>query len=225
MIVYKLTNQEMQTCGGFQWKLGEIKEASGEGPLCSSGWLHSYEDPLLAVLHNPIHAAINSPRMFTADTLGGRVLYDLQLKLGSTQLVLLEEIRVPQITTAQRVAYGILCALEVCKSDHFTSWAERWLSGEDRSADAAAAAAWREARAATWANAAARAARAVEADAAWSRAAEAAGWAALAAWVARTAAAAAWAATAAAREANAVGDSLDLSKIAEKAMTYQGELK
>ena len=208
MIVYKLTNQEMQTCGGFQWKLGEIKEASGEGPLCSSGWLHSYEDPLLAVLHNPIHAAINSPRMFTADTLGGRVLYDLQLKLGSTQLVLLEEIRVPQITTAQRVAYGILCALEVCKSDHFTSWAERWLSGEDRSADAAAAAAWREARAATW-----------------SRAAEAAGWAALAAWVARTAAAAAWAATGAAREANAVGDSLDLSKIAEKAMTYQGELK
>lgn len=181
MLVYKLTDQKMQTLGGFQWEAGKIREASGDGPLCSKGWLHAYESPPLAVLHNPIHANIANPRLFSADTLDGEILRDGMMKLGSTRLVLLEEIPLPQISLTQRAAYGILCALEVYREPSFVFWASRWISGEDRSA--------------------------------------------LAAWVARTAAAAAWAATAAAREANAVGDSLDLSKIAEKAMTYQGELK
>jgi len=56
--IYKLTDQDMQTWKGFQWELNKWYETSGEGPLCSEGWLHGYEDPLLAMLHNHIHANI-----------------------------------------------------------------------------------------------------------------------------------------------------------------------
>ena len=47
----------------------------------------------------------------------------------------------------QKVAFGILCSLEVCQSPEYRRWAEDWLSGTDRSARAARAA-WAAARAA-----------------------------------------------------------------------------
>jgi hypothetical protein len=50
----------------------------------------------------------------------------------------------PKLTTIQRVEIGIRCALTVCKDDKFRTWAENWLSGEDRSAESA----WMAARAA-----------------------------------------------------------------------------
>ena len=40
--VYKLTDQKMQTHGGYQWVLGEWHEKSGEGELCGPGWLIRY---------------------------------------------------------------------------------------------------------------------------------------------------------------------------------------
>jgi len=48
----------MQTHGGFQWELGQWYETSGEGDLCSPGWLHFYTNPLLAVLLNSVHTNI-----------------------------------------------------------------------------------------------------------------------------------------------------------------------
>ena len=193
MQVIKLTDQNMRTYNGFQWEIGAQKEASGEGKLCSNGWFHAYESQLLAIMHNPIHGNFNNPRMFIADTLDGKILRDRQTKLGSSKMVLLREMDIPEVTTTQRVAYGILCALEVCMDKKLRLWASRWLSGEDRSGATAAGAA-----------------RAAEA-------ADAAGWAAEAAEEASaaSAAAAAWAATAAAAD-----DILNLKLIAEKAMNY-----
>ena len=191
MQVIKLTDQNMRTYNGFQWEIGAQKEASGEGKLCSNGWFHAYESQLLAIMHNPIHGNFNNPRMFIADTLDGKILRDRQTKLGSSKMVLLREMDIPEVTTTQRVAYGILCALEVCMDKKLRLWASRWLSGEDRSGATAA-----------------EAARAAEA-------ADAAGWAADAAGWAAEAAAAAWAATAAAAD-----DILNLKLIAEKAMNY-----
>lgn len=61
---YKLLTQDMTSYGGCQWVLDEWKETDGQGSLCGPGWLHYYAHPLLAVLHNPIHADIASPRLF-----------------------------------------------------------------------------------------------------------------------------------------------------------------
>lgn len=84
MRIFKLTNVGMQTFNGCQWELGVKKEVSGEESLCGDGWLHAYEDALLAVLHDPIHGHyLLSPgvKLFEGD--GGRkILRDGQIKIG-----------------------------------------------------------------------------------------------------------------------------------------------
>ena len=200
MIVYKLTKQNLQTYGSYQWEPGVARETDGEGNLCGPGWLHYYHDPLLAVLLNPIHACITNPILWEADA-DGLHKDDRGLKGGCTRLTLMRQIELPQSTTEQRIRFGILCAKAVCNDPAWNAWADRWLDGSDRSQAAARAAEAAEAaRAAAWATEAA------------ARAAEAAAWATEAAW-------AAWAAEAAARAADAAeGTPLDLIAIAREAL-------
>src|SRR5271157_3216124 len=173
-VVYKLTNRDMTTHGGFRWELGKQATAPGEGELCGPGWLHCYSDPLLAVLLNPIHAGIRNPRLFRAEA-SGKSKHDHGLKSGYTKMTLIEEIPMPDITTEQRVRFAILCTMKIYHDPAYVSWAEEWLSGKDRSETAA--------------QAAEKAAEIAEAEAA--RASCAALWAA-----AQAARAAAWAARA-----------------------------
>jgi Cu/Ag efflux protein CusF len=172
---YKLTDEKMQTYCGYQWELQEWKETSGEGELCSPGWLHYYSDPLLAAFLNPIHANFAAPRLFQVEV-AGKVKEEHGLKLGCTKMRLVKELEMPAVTMEQRVKFGILCALEVYKEPQFVAWAANWLDGTDRSKEATAATAadaWAPARAAAWAAVAARAA----ARAADAYAANAAAWA------------------------------------------------
>jgi hypothetical protein len=131
--VFKLTDANRFTYGLCLWKLGVPKTAPGSGPLCSAGWLHCYNDPLLAVLLNPVHAACCRPRLFEAraagkkepDAAGG-------LKLGVQELTLLREMSPPEFSPAQHVRFAILAARAVCRVPTFASWAKAWLSGSDR---------------------------------------------------------------------------------------------
>ena len=152
MIVYKLTDQNLQTHGGYQWEPGVARETDGEGNLCGPGWLHYYHDPLLAVLLNPIHADIEGPILWEAEA-EGLHRDDRGLKGGCTRLTLLRRIELPQITTEQRVRFGILCAKVICDNPAWNAWADRWLDGSDRSQESAwaAEAADRAAWAAAWA--------------------------------------------------------------------------
>jgi len=204
MIVYKLTNQNLQTHGGYQWEPGVARETDGRGNLCGPGWLHYYHDPLLAVLLNPIHADIEGPILWEAEA-EGLHRDDRGLKGGCTRLTLLRRIELPQITTEQRVRFGILCAKVICDNPAWNAWADRWLDGSDRSQESAWAATEAAARAA-------RAARAAEAAWAAARAARAAEAAWAAAETAARAAEAAWAAEA------AEGTPLDLIAIARAAL-------
>ena len=151
MRVYKLTDESMRTHNGFQWEIWKWYETSGEGKLCGPGWLHGYEHPLLAVLHNPIHVNFYKPRLFETWTGNGKIKKDGQMKLGSTKMKLVKEIPFPKITTTQRIAYGILCALEVYDEPEFQKWAENWLNGEDRTARAAVGATMAARAAEAWA--------------------------------------------------------------------------
>ena len=223
-IAYKLTDQKMRTYNGFQWKLNKPVETPGAGNLCSCGWLHFYEHPLLAVLHNPIHADIENPRLFEAKV-SGKCLKDRQLKIGYTKATLIKELPLPVVALNQRIAYGILCAKITCKDKTFIKWANNWLSGKDRTVDAAHAAAHAAyaAHAADAAYAAAHAAYAAADAAAY--AADAAAYAADAAHAAYAAAYAAHAAEdaaapAAAHAAHATNVELNLLKLAKKALRY-----
>jgi len=133
---YKLVTQDMTTYNHCKWEVGVKKITSGEGDLCGSGWLHYYSNPLLAVLFNPIHTDYKNPRLFLADV-GGRILHDGQLKSGASEMTLIKEIELPIITTTQRIAFAILCALEVYKAPDFVIWATNWLPGKDRTAESA----------------------------------------------------------------------------------------
>jgi hypothetical protein len=125
---YKLTDEKMKTYNGYQWELHEWKETDGEGDLCSPGWLHYYSDPLLAAFLNPIHAKFAAPRLFQVEV-AGKVKEDHGLKLGCTRMRLVKELQLPAVTTEQRIKFGILCALEVCKDPQFVQWAKGGLMG------------------------------------------------------------------------------------------------
>ena len=141
MKVYKLTDQNMRTYGGFQWELGVKPEPrNGKGDLCGPGWFHCYSHPLLAVLFNPIHADISNPRLFEA-TAVGKSKHDNGMKSGYVSLKLTKEIPVPEITLTQKVAFSILVSKLIYKDSKYNKWADNWLSGHDRSAESATSAA------------------------------------------------------------------------------------
>jgi hypothetical protein len=154
-------------------------------------------------------------RMWKAEA-EGEIKRDGQMKLGCTRLTIIDEMVMPIITKAQNTAYGILCAMEVETSPTWRFWADRWLSGEDRSEQTARSAA-NAAYAA--ASAAAASAAAAAANAAYAAASAAAASASAAEDAAEDAAAeAAYAAEDAAAEAAVCESSIDLIALAKKAM-------
>jgi hypothetical protein len=164
--LYKLTDSYGKTCNDTQWGPGVSHSGTGEGELCGPGWIHAYEHPLIAVLMSVIHANFKNPRLWEAE--GEIARRDGQLKCGCKTLTTVREIPLPEITMEMRVRFAILCAKEVCASYRaWNAWADKWLSGEDRTQAAAKAG-----KAAAWA---------LEASEAWASAAAAA-WASEAAW-------------------------------------------
>jgi hypothetical protein len=105
---------------------------TGEDALCGPGWIHAYEHPLLAVLHNPTHADFDDPLLWECETTDENPLRDGQMKIGVRNLTTIKKIPLPEVTNEQRIKYGILCALEVCSYEKFYVWAKKWLNGEDR---------------------------------------------------------------------------------------------
>ena len=142
--VYKLTDENLQTREGFQYVLGVEATAPGVGRICSYGWLHAYEDPLLASFFSPTHIHYFHPRLYRAE---GKVgIRDGQIKLGCSKLILIEEIPLPEINIEQRVEIAIRTVMLVYTEPAWTEWAEDWLSGKNRSLEATGAVA-------TWATA------------------------------------------------------------------------
>ena len=132
---YKLTDSEMKVYNNFQWELGKWYETIGRWSLCSPGWLHFYNNPLVGLFLNPVHANIKNPRLFRAEV-KGKSLNDHGLKCGYSRARLIEELLVPQISLTQRVRFAILCVKKVYKEKEWNEWADNWLSGKDRTIDA-----------------------------------------------------------------------------------------
>ena len=217
--LYKLTDERHQTYGQTQWGPGVTHEGTGQGGLCGPGWIHAYEDPLLALFLNPIHAGFTRPVLWEAE--GEIDRRDHGLKVGCKKLTTLRIIPLPEISIEQWVRFAILCARRVETNPTWRAWADAWLDGSDRTAAAAevvaaAAAAAAEAVEGTEA-AAAAVAGAVAAEAA---AAAGAGAVAEAAAVqaAEAAAAAVEAAAVQAAEAAEAGADIDLIARAREAV-------
>lgn len=145
MRVYKLTPAGGITQGGTLWGEGIEHEVEWLGKLCAKGCLHAYASPLLAVLMDPIHAAYGSTALlWEAEADESRMIND-GTKIGTAKLQTVRRVALPVVTTEQRVRFGILASLTLPQKAVYRAWAEKWLSGEDRSAISA----WRAGAAGT----------------------------------------------------------------------------
>lgn len=59
------------------------------------------------------------------------------IRYSVTNAALVKELEISEVTLIQKVAFSILCTLEVCEDPAFIDWAKKWLSGEDRSEESA----------------------------------------------------------------------------------------
>ena len=139
MKAYKLTDENNRSRNATKWGENVSVTATGGGKkLCSNGWIHFYTNPLIAVLLNPIHANFESPRLWECETSGEHI--HEPLKSGCKTLTTIKEIPLPAITDTQKIAFTILCAKEVCKNEAWNLWADKWISGKDRTRSSASSA-------------------------------------------------------------------------------------
>jgi hypothetical protein len=137
-MLVKLTDEYGKTRNNTQWgeNVTHIVIGDTSQDLCSNGWIHYYEHPIIAVLLNPIHANIKNPIGWECKVEGIINSKD-QTKSGATQLTTISKIELPILTIEYRVAIAIKCALCVYKEKSFKLWANNWLNNTDRSENAA----------------------------------------------------------------------------------------
>src|SRR3989304_4399778 len=132
----KLTDSNRETANHTKWGEGVTHTAAGTGrQLCTDGVIHVYDNPLKAVLFNPIHANIQHPVLWEVQVEG--VVADDGTKVGVKTCTTVRRIPLPVISPTQRVRIAIHCALEVYHEAGFVKWAHGWLSGENMAARAA----------------------------------------------------------------------------------------
>ena len=134
MIKYKLTNQDNTTRDYTMWGENVTHEARGEGELCTKGWIHYYDHPLIAVLLNPVHANFRNPKLWECRVFGN-TLDDRGLKSGAQFLTTIREIDLPVLTLRQRVKFAILCARCTYHEPMWTRWSEEWLEEKSNSSE------------------------------------------------------------------------------------------
>jgi hypothetical protein len=141
-IKFKLTDRNRATHNGFVLPAdgGWFYPADRTSPPkpCTDTVLHHYDHPLLAVLFNPTHGNYPNPRLFEIET-DEQVGTD-GLKGWCRAQRVLRELPLPEVTTDQRVEFAIRVAKRVCADPVWNVWADAWLDGSDRTADAAYAA-------------------------------------------------------------------------------------
>jgi len=137
--LYKLTTRDHKTRPGEDneciWGENVMHSGTGKGDLCGPGYIHAYEHPILAMLMNPIHAMYWNPILWEAE--GEIALRDGDNKCGCVSLTTLRTIPWPEIFDEKRTEFAIRCALAVYCEPEFVSWANKWLSVENRTENAA----------------------------------------------------------------------------------------
>ena len=131
----------------MQWGEGvthriELKEGQ-KLKLCTDTCLHFYEDKHVAILLNRLHSNFSAHKMLLWEAeIPDEIewISDNKSKAGCTQLTTIRQIEKPVFTKNQKVYFAILCAKEVCEDKSWNAWADKWISGEDRTEKSAAAA-------------------------------------------------------------------------------------
>jgi hypothetical protein len=153
-VCYKLVSATRTTRNDTRWtpkKWNPAGVRDGKDGLCSASWYHAYPrlddlGPYLAAIRDCQDANIGrGARLWRAEARG--ILHQGNgLKLGATEMRLVEEVALPMLTAEDRAAIAIMIAGEVVRdatderlSVTWMEWQQRWLAGERLAANAAAA--------------------------------------------------------------------------------------
>lgn len=139
---YKYMNSDDTTKNNTKWGYGVTHEViDGGWELCTKGLIHFYEDKYIATLMDPLHAEYTLDKNCVMRTCvaEGEVVTDNDLKCGAKKVTTGKKVKTIELTLEQRVECAIRISLLVYNESSFVEWAEKWLSGEDRSYDSARA--------------------------------------------------------------------------------------
>lgn len=135
MTLYKLTRPDDCTGGTdlgtrkLQWGEGVAHQAHGPYPvLCSSGVIHAYRHPLVAIMMDPAHVGFGpTAHLWEVE---GEVVDDDGTKVGCRSLTTVRRIELPTLTATQRVTVALRVALAIGMYSEWSQWAFAWLGGK-----------------------------------------------------------------------------------------------
>jgi hypothetical protein len=135
MQLYFIADQEGHLADNRVLQCGKIKTLVGskQDPLAKySGPVHT--SAIVAALTHPDSIDGEHNKMFEVNR--WKVSVDSSNPEAYT---VVKEVAVPTVTLGQKVAFTVATIKEIYHDSDFTSWAEDWLSGKDRSAESARA--------------------------------------------------------------------------------------
>ena len=138
---YKYMNAQDRTRGGMRWGKGVTNRAIGDRfKLCADGVIHYYHSKYVAALMDPIQGQYtHSEYTMRICKVEGEEITD-GIKYGARVVTTGRKVKPVEYTLEQRVEIAIRVSLLLDQPESYREWAQRWLSGEDRSAHAAGAA-------------------------------------------------------------------------------------
>ncbi len=131
---YILTDPQGMAANGKRVAVGKVTHSIGApNDIYSQVAKLCADSPLLAVLQNPTYRPDAGHHLFQIDQWEVSVTGD-----KPRAYTVIKELPPPQeISLLQRLAFAILALVEVYREPAYLKWADNWLSGADRSANAA----------------------------------------------------------------------------------------
>jgi hypothetical protein len=127
---YLLTDANGRSLRGSQIHAGHFIQSRHEGgDLISRNTWECMSTPQLAVMVNPLHAQSEHTRLFE---IRHREVALVPRRAGVNLYI--RELSVPTVLPAQKLAFAIMAVRDLDYDHPFADWAQRWLSGADRSA-------------------------------------------------------------------------------------------
>ena len=131
MASYLLANAENNTWRGSRILPGHsVFSSKADNNIVTRNAFEFGDSPLVAIMLNPWHAELDSPKM-------------LEFQFSQVALVKddprinmqVREIETPSVTTDQKIVFALMVLTEVYENESFMQWAKHWICGSDRSAE------------------------------------------------------------------------------------------
>ena len=127
---YLITDSNNKTWRDVTWE-ENITHEQNDNP----NYLFSvYDDPILAHMMNSAYEGFKNPNIWLAE---GKVTNSFEFRYECSKLTAKKQIQVNIPTDDQRIAFAILCSIQIVSNPIYKKWAKNYLSGNDRTKEKA----------------------------------------------------------------------------------------